>query len=135
VRGGRGTRKQLAWVAGVLVATAFVAYAAVRTRPFAPAWELRTNRAHADVDRIATVIETFRKQRGRYPTNEEGLQYLIAEGLWRPNAPDGTYRDPWGRLFEYERPGRLHPDRFDVRSYGADGEPGGDGEDADICNE
>ncbi len=96
----------------------------------------RVDRARSDVRRIANDgIEQFRHLRGRYPTQDEGLRLLVEEKFLKPNAPDGTVQDPWGRAYLYARPGRINQETFDVCTYGADGKPGGDGESADICNE
>jgi general secretion pathway protein G len=95
----------------------------------------RTDRAKTDVQRIASDgIEAFKVMRGRYPSTEEGLQLLIQEKFLKPNSPDGKLKDPWDRDYVYLQPGQAHPDAFDVKSYGADGQPGGEGENADIVN-
>ncbi len=96
----------------------------------------RVDRATTDVQRIATDgVEAFKATRGRYPTAEEGLGILLREKILRPNTPDGTLADPWGREYIYRHPGQKHADSFDVLTYGADGRPGGGAEDADIVNE
>jgi general secretion pathway protein G len=97
--------------------------------------QARVDRAKTDVQRIASDgIEAFKVMRGRYPTTEEGLKLLLDEKFLKPNAPDGKLNDPWGKEYIYLYPGQAHPDAFDVKSYGADGQPGGDGENADIVN-
>jgi general secretion pathway protein G len=95
----------------------------------------RTDRAKTDVQRISSDgIEAFKVMRGRYPTTEEGLKLLIDEKFLKPNSPEGKLKDPWDREYVYLMPGQAHPDAFDVKSYGADGQPGGEGENADIVN-
>jgi general secretion pathway protein G len=95
----------------------------------------RTDRAKTDVQRIASDgVEAYKVMRGRYPSTEEGLKLLIDEKFLKPNAEGGKLHDPWGRDYVYLFPGQAHPDAFDVKSYGADGQPGGDGENADIVN-
>jgi len=94
----------------------------------------RVSRAKDDVHRIADGVDTFRMLHGRYPTTEEGLKALIDEKILKPNNDKGTILDPWNRDYVYLSPGQAHPDSFDVKSYGADGQPGGDGENADIVN-
>ena len=97
--------------------------------------QARTDRAKTDVQRIASDgVEAFKVMRGRYPTTEEGLKLLIDEKFLKPNSPEGKLKDPWEREYIYLYPGQAHPDSFDVKSYGADGQPGGDGENADIVN-
>jgi general secretion pathway protein G len=95
----------------------------------------RVERAKTDVQRIASEgVEAFKVMKGRYPTTEEGLKVLIDERYLKPNDKDGTLKDPWGKEYIYLYPGQAHPDTFDVKSYGADGQPGGDGDNADIVN-
>lgn len=97
--------------------------------------EARVKRAKTDVQRIASDgVEAFKVMRGRYPTTEEGLKLLIDEKFLKPNAPDGRLKDPWDKDYLYLYPGQAHPDAFDVKSYGADGKAGGEGENADIVN-
>ena len=95
----------------------------------------RSDRAKTDVQRIASDgIEAFKVMRGRYPSTEEGLKLLLDEKFLKPNAPDGKLNDPWGKEYIYLYPGQAHPESFDVKTYGADGQPGGEGENADIVN-
>ena len=95
----------------------------------------RVDRAKTDVPRIASDgVEAFKVMRGRYPTTEEGLKLLIDEKFLKPNAPDGRLKDPWDKDYLYLYPGQAHPDAFDVKSYGADGQPGGTDNNADIVN-
>lgn len=95
----------------------------------------RVERAKTDVQRIASDgVEAFKVMRGRYPTTEEGLKILIDERFLKSNSPDGKLKDPWDKEYLYLYPGQAHPDAFDVKSYGADGQPGGDGDKADVVN-
>ena len=84
-------------------------------------------------------METFHLTTGRYPTSQEGLQVLIENP---PTAPIKNWRGPylkknkipldeWGNAFVYEIPGQ-HKMEFDIYSLGADGQPGGTGDDSDI---
>jgi general secretion pathway protein G len=112
-----------------LIATA-VAYNVVGA-----ATRARVDRAKSDVQMIAGQgVDTFRVMHGRYPTTEEGLKILIDEKILKPNNDKGTLTDPWGKEYIYLSPGQAHPESFDVKTYGADGQPGGDGENADIGN-
>ncbi len=112
-----------------LIATA-VAYNVVGA-----AGRARVDRAKGDVHMIASQgVDTYRVTKGRYPTTEEGLKILLDEKILKPNNDKGTLSDPWGREYIYLYPGQAHPDAFDVKSYGADGQPGGDGENADVVN-
>ena len=92
-------------------------------------------KAKADVQNIASQgIDAFRSMKGRYPTTEEGLRILIQEGFLKPNQSDGTLKDPWGKEYIYLYPGATHQDSYDVKSFGPDGQAGGDGDNADIVN-
>jgi general secretion pathway protein G len=118
----------------VLVILSLIA-TAVAVNVVGRAAQARTDRAKTDVQRIASDgIEAYKVMRGRYPTTEEGLKLLIDEKFLKPNAEGGKLNDPWGRDYVYLMPGQAHPDAFDVKSYGADGQPGGEGENADIVN-
>jgi general secretion pathway protein G len=95
----------------------------------------RIDRAKSDVQRIASEgVEAFKVMKGRYPTTEEGLGVLIQEKFLKANSKEGKIMDPWNREYVYLYPGQTHPDAFDVKSYGADGQPGGDDDNADIVN-
>ncbi len=98
----------------------------------------RVQKAQADIRLIEQALELYRLDYSRYPPMELGLQALMAppeqEGAARTREayirrlPD----DPWGRPYEYVIPGERGP--FDLYSYGADAQEGGDGVDADIGN-
>ena len=92
--------------------------------------------AKTQIEMFGTALDTFRLSVGRYPTTPEGLQALRTNpglDLW-----DGPYlrkevpMDPWGRPYIYNCPGQ-HGD-YDPISYGADGQEGGEGENADIVS-
>ena len=93
--------------------------------------------AKSQISEFETQLDQFKLDVGRYPTTDEGLQALRVKP---PNATnwDGPYAkkdlpmDPWGRPYVYRFPGQ-HGD-FDVLSYGADGQEGGDGDNADITS-
>ena len=93
----------------------------------------RVDTAKNDVRKIADGVDTFKVLKGRFPSTEEGLGILLKESILKPNK-DGTLKDPWDHEYVYLYPGQTHQDGYDVKSYGADGQPGGDGETADIVN-
>ena len=97
--------------------------------------EIKATRAQ--IDGLGKAIDQFRLDVGRYPTTEEGLSSLIT----RPSNLakwDGPYlsknvpMDPWGNAYLYKSPGGHG--EYDLLSYGKDGQPGGEGEAADIVN-
>jgi general secretion pathway protein G len=65
---------------------------------------------------------------GHYPSTDEGFAAVVAAGMCR------NLRDPWKNEYVYQYSGKVHPGSFDLMSYGADGQPGGEGENADIVN-
>ncbi|MGY0504007.1 type II secretion system major pseudopilin GspG [Luteimonas sp. e5] len=97
-------------------------------------------KARADIATLEQALETYRLELLVFPTTEQGLQALLKPpaGLARPERyrPGGYIRrlpdDPWGQPYQYRHPGQHG--RFDVFSLGADGQPGGEGENADIGN-
>jgi general secretion pathway protein G len=118
----------------VLVILGLIA-GAVAVNVVGQAEKARVDRAKTDVQRIASEgVEAYKVMKGRYPTTEEGLGVLIQEKFLRPNSKEGKLLDPWNREYVYLYPGQTHPDGFDVKSYGADGQPGGDDENADVVN-
>ena len=90
----------------------------------------RVETAKNDVRKIADGVDTFKVLKGHYPTTEEGLQAIVTAGKCKAGL-----KDPWGRDYVYLYPGQVHADSFDIKSYGADGAPGGEGENADIVNQ
>ena len=85
------------------------------------------------------AVETFRLEVGRIPTIDEGLAVLYtppsderAKARWRgPYLDESVPADPWGKAYQYSIPGSEGLP-FAIYSLGADGEPGGEGNNADI---
>ena len=100
--------------------------------------EARVIAAKQDVASLMQALKLYRLDNQRYPTTEQGLQALVARPTTAPIPPNwkpGGYldrlpKDPWGNPIQYLNPG-LHGE-IDVFSFGADGAPGGEGNDADI---
>jgi len=94
--------------------------------------------AKQDIATLMQALKLYRLDNQRYPTNEQGLQALVTKPSGGPSPPNwkaGGYldrlnKDPWGNPYQYQSPG-SHGE-VDVYSYGADGKPGGTGNDADI---
>ena len=98
--------------------------------------EARAAAAKHDIAAIMQSLKLYRLDNGRYPTNEQGLQALVAKPSSGP-APtnwrsylDKLPKDPWGNTYQYLNPG-VHGE-IDVFTLGADAQPGGTGADADI---
>src|SRR5262249_43820700 len=93
--------------------------------------------AKSQISEYESALEQFKLDVGRYPSNEEGLQALRTRPADAANW-DGPYLkkdlalDPWGKAYVYRFPG-MHGD-FDLLSFGADGQEGGNGNNADIVS-
>jgi len=93
--------------------------------------------AKAQIELLGTALDTFRLDVGRYPASDEGLEALRTKpgGLERWDGPylkKDLPLDPWGKAYAYKSPGEHGP--FDIVSYGADGAPGGEGDNRDITS-
>ena len=93
-----------------------------------------------DVRTIVSALKLYRLDNGSYPEAGQGLQALVAKpetGRIPRNWKSGGYierlpKDPWSEPYQYLNPG-LHGE-IDVFSFGPDGQPGGEGNNADIGN-
>ena len=107
----------------------------VAPRYFSQVGKSEVQVAKAQIDAIEKALEQYRLDTRRFPTTEQGLTVLVSRPANEPNW-NGPYlkktppSDPWGRPFVYRAPGEKGD--FELFSYGRDGKPGGNGEDADI---
>jgi general secretion pathway protein G len=102
--------------------------------------DARIAAAKQDIASVMQALKLYRLDNGRYPTTEQGLQALITKPTTEPvptNWKQGGYlerssvpKDPWGNPYQYLNPGLRG--EIDVFSFGADGQSGGQGSDADI---
>lgn len=102
--------------------------------------EARRMKARIQIESIETTLKLYKLDNGYYPSTEQGLQALVeppAVGQLPRAWREGGYlekgkvpKDPWGNEYVYLCPG-IHGD-YDLISYGADGEPGGEDKDQDI---
>jgi general secretion pathway protein G len=91
--------------------------------------------ARAQIESLEKALDQYRLDMRRYPSAEEGLDALVAKpqvaDAWQgPYLKKAVPMDPWGRAYVYRVPGDKG--EFQLLSYGRDGKPGGNGEDADI---
>jgi general secretion pathway protein G len=98
----------------------------------------KITRAHADINGYSTALGSYKLDTGTFPTTEQGLKALRdkPEGVenWQgPYLQKEVSNDPWQHPYLYHYPGE-HGDEPDIISYGADGQPGGDGINADIVS-
>lgn len=102
--------------------------------------EARSETARTQLELIRVALDNYYLDNGRYPTTSQGLAALRTRPASDPEPRDwrGPYlrsevpTDPWGRPYIYRSPGEQNPATFDLKTLGADGEPGGEGEDADL---
>ena len=102
--------------------------------------EARRMKGRIQIESIETALKLYRLDNGEYPSTEQGLEALVEPPTvgqlpkaWRKGGyleKGKVPKDPWGNDYIYLCPG-LHDD-FDLMSYGADGQPGGEGKNADI---
>lgn len=100
--------------------------------------DARVAAAKQDIATVMQALKLYKLDNQRYPTTEQGLQALIVKPVVGPAAEgwkSGGYldklpKDPWGNPYQFLSPGIKS--QLDVFSFGADGQPGGAGVDADI---
>lgn len=124
----------------VVIIAMLAAFAAPRV--FKKFGKAKRNIARTGISLVESALESFASDCGRFPTQEEGLEALLTEPsdmdeeIW-----DGAYLkasqliDPWGNPYIYLEEGQINPGSYDVISFGADGQEGGDDKNADIYNE
>ena len=98
----------------------------------------RVTAAHAQMNAYMTALGAYKLDTGTFPTTEQGLPALRLKpenvNNWQgPYVQKDIENDPWGHPYVYKYPGE-HGDEPDIISYGANGQPGGDGFDADIVS-
>ena len=101
--------------------------------------DARVAKARSDVSELATVLEQFRLDMRRYPSQIEGLGVLRSPpnsedgGLWKgPYVRKPVPRDPWGNEYRYSSPAPNGIDEYGIESFGSDGQAGGSGYATDI---
>ena len=127
----------------VLVVVVVIAILATLVAPniFRNVGDARTATARTQIETFGTALDAYRLDNGRYPTTSQGLNALWQRPAidppanWKqPYLRKAVPKDPWGREYLYESPGRVNPQSYDLQSLGADGKPGGEGDDADIVS-
>ena len=101
----------------------------------------RIQAAKQQIQNFGLALDRYSLDNGFYPTSEQGLQALVQKPTSDPmpmNYNEGGYiktkevpKDPWGRDYIYTCPG-THGNDYEIMSYGADGQEGGEGKNADI---
>jgi len=104
--------------------------------------EAKPQKAAIDINQIGLALDMYAADNGDYPTSEQGLQALIRKPTSPPepmnwNGPyvkPTNFLDPWGVQYIYEYPSTHEGYDYDLYSYGADGQEGGEDEAADITS-
>jgi general secretion pathway protein G len=98
--------------------------------------DARVTAARTDVNNLMQALKLYRLDNQRYPSAEQGLESLVRKPTvgtpppnWKPYL-EKLPNDPWGRPYQFVNPGVKG--EIDVYSLGADGQPGGEGKDADV---
>ena len=98
--------------------------------------DARVTAARTDINNLMQALKLYKLDNQRFPSAEQGLEALVKKPTagavppnWRPYL-DKLPSDPWGRPYQYINPGVKG--EIDVFSYGADGQPGGEGKAADL---
>ncbi|MBI2264035.1 MAG: type II secretion system major pseudopilin GspG [Armatimonadetes bacterium] len=102
----------------------------------------KRTKAISDVKNLETALDLFEADNGFFPTTDQGLRALVVKPTteptpekWRgPYLKKTNFTDPWGRAYNYLCPGEHNEESYDLSCYGKDGQPGGEGVDADIVN-
>ena len=98
--------------------------------------EARVVAARQDIAAVMQALKLYRLDNQRYPSTEQGLQALVTRPTSGPAATnwkaylDKLHTDPWGKPYQYLNPGVKG--EIDVYSFGADGQTGGEGKNADV---
>ena len=98
--------------------------------------DARATAAKTDVNNLMQALKLYKLDNQRYPTAEQGLQALLTKPSTAPVPSNWKHyveklpNDPWGRPYQYLNPGVKG--EIDVMSFGADGQPGGEGKNADV---
>ncbi|MDP3761726.1 MAG: type II secretion system major pseudopilin GspG [Ramlibacter sp.] len=98
--------------------------------------DARVTAARTDVNNLMQALKLYKLDNQRYPTTEQGLQALVAKPAAGPVPPnwkpyiEKLPQDPWRNAYQYLNPGVKG--EIDVMSFGADGQPGGEGKNADV---
>lgn len=105
--------------------------------------EAKSTTARTQIELFGVALDSYRLDSGSYPTTDQGLTALREKPGHGPVPPNwrGPYLrkaiplDPWKRPYLYRSPGSRDPSGYELKTYGRDGKPGGQGEDADIGEE
>jgi general secretion pathway protein G len=135
----RTSQRGITLIEMLVVVTIIALFAAlVAPRMIGKADSARRTAAHAQINSFMTALGSYKLDTGTYPSTEMGLNALRVKPenvpQWAgPYLPQDIPLDPWSRPYLYKYPGD-HGDEPDVVSLGGDGQPGGEGNNADIVS-
>ena len=119
----------------VMVILAMLA-ALVGPKLFTKVGKGKQSAAKTQIELLGQALDSYRLDTGHYPSTSEGLNALVtntgATGWYGPYLKKALPNDPWGKPYQYQSPG-THGE-YDIFSYGADGAPGGEGENKDVAS-
>jgi general secretion pathway protein G len=110
-------------------------------RAFKGLGKAKSNIAKGKIAILEGALARFEYSCGRLPTDTEGLEALITAPADVQDRWEGPYikrsdlNDPWDRPYLYMQQGTVNAGSYDIFSYGADGQPGGEGDNADLYND
>lgn len=128
----------------ILVVIAVIAILASIVTPmvFRNVGDAKSSSARAQIEILATALDSYRLDNDFYPSTAQGIAALRSKPQGQPTAANwrGPYLrkdpplDPWRKPYIYRSPGQINPESYDLLTYGRDGQPGGEGEDADVTS-
>jgi general secretion pathway protein G len=122
----------------LLVVMAILAILAALVGPklFTKVGKGKQSAAKTQIELLGQALDSYRLDTGHYPSTSEGLNALVTDpgvqGWDGPYLKKALPDDPWRKPYQYQSPG-AHGD-YDLFSYGADGAPGGEGENRDVAS-
>ena len=126
----------------VVIAVIAVLAAVVSPMVFRNVSDAKLTAARAQIETFGLALDAYRLDNDYYPSTAQGLASLrrkpdgnpAARGWRGPYVRQDIPLDPWDRAYTYRSPGDSSPGSYDLLSLGRDGQPGGEGEDADIVS-
>jgi general secretion pathway protein G len=143
-RGARRDRRRRGFtLIEILVVIVVIAILATLVAPnvFRHVTSAKEATAKSQIEMLGAALDAYRLDNGKYPTTEQGLAALWeapttepAANWKQPYLRKPVPLDPLGNAYVYVSPGEVNPRGYDLVSYGADGQPGGEDENADLTS-
>ncbi len=124
----RNRRSGITLIEMLVVITIIALFSAIAYQRLTPALEQgRVTAARTQIESLIAALQRYNIENGRFPTEEQGLDAV------RPFLTKEIPLDPWGTPYIYRYPGEHSTDP-ELLSYGADGQEGGEGPNADVVS-